>query len=176
MFKIRQAGKGDFSKILSLYQEVSKEKIGIARTHEEITEGYIECFMKNAAESGIELVIENPNNTEQIIAEIHCYKLGPKVFDHVLSELTVLVDKNFQGQGVGKLLFTGLLDIISTTRTDILRVELIAQESNVKAIEFYKKIGFAIEGRFEKRIITGLNTFEADIPMAWINKNYLGAS
>lgn len=85
---------------------------------------------------------------------------------------TVLVDQDFQGQGIGKNLFTKLLEIISTTRTDILRVELVVQESNTKAIEFYKKIGFVIEGRFEKRIRLDRNKFEADIPMAWINKNY----
>jgi ribosomal protein S18 acetylase RimI-like enzyme len=60
-----------------------------------------------------------------------------------------------------------LLDDIQLNRPDILRVELIARESNSKAIQLYEKLGFKIEGRFENRISNDNNSFEADIPMAW---------
>jgi len=56
-------------------------------------------------------------------------------------------------------------------RSDILRIELIARESNKKAIAFYQKLGFQIEGRLLNRIKTE-SGFEADIPMAWMNDNY----
>lgn len=174
MFSTRPANENDFDKIYSLYKKVATEKIGIARSSEEITENYIHAFMKNASASGIELVIEDPSNADRIIAEIHCYKLAPKVFSHLLSELTIVVDQDFHGKGLGKMIFKNLLDTVTETRPDILRVELIAQESNGKAIELYKKVGFKIEGRFEKRIRTCGNNFEADIPMAWINPNYVG--
>ena len=65
------------------------------------------------------------------------------------------------------------MNYIELKRPDILRVELIARESNTKAIDFYKQIGFVQEGRFEKRIIGTDNQFEADIPMAWFNKNFI---
>lgn len=52
-------------------------------------------------------------------------------------------------------------------RPDILRVELIARESNRKAIEFYEKLGFVIEGRFAGRIRSVGGGLEDDIPMAW---------
>jgi RimJ/RimL family protein N-acetyltransferase len=174
MFTPRLTNVKDFQKIYSLYKKVAAEKIGIARSSEEINENYIHEFMKNAAATGIELVVEDPSNADRIIAEIHCYKLTPKVFSHVLSELTIVVDQDFHGKGLGKMIFKNLLDLVTETRPDILRIELVAQESNARAIELYKKIGFNIEGRFEKRIrITG-NHFEADIPMAWINPNYAG--
>ncbi len=70
----------------------------------------------------------------------------------MLSELTVAVDPNYQGKGIGKLIFQSLLNIIQEERNDILRVELITRESNRKAIQFYQKLGFIIERRFEKRI------------------------
>jgi len=69
-------------------------------------------------------------------------------------------------------MFNSLLKLIEEKRTDILRVELIARESNTNAIKFYEKLGFKIEGRFEKRINNKNGNFEADIPMAWFNKNY----
>jgi putative acetyltransferase len=51
-------------------------------------------------------------------------------------------------------------------------VELIARESNLKAIELYQSLGFLIEGRLEMRIKTTDNHYEADIPMGWQNPNY----
>ena len=146
-------------------------EVGIARRIEEISPGYIQHFMENAAASGIELVVENPGNKEEIIAELHCYKMGPAKFDHVLSELTVAVSPAFQGKGLGKLLFNTLFNIVENEMSHILRVELVTQESNTSAIALYTKLGFQIEGRFEGRIRVG-SKVEADIPMVWFNKKY----
>jgi ribosomal protein S18 acetylase RimI-like enzyme len=169
MFSVRHANASDLPKIYALYKMVAEEPIGIARSPEEVTEDYIKNFMQHTAETGIELVIENPDNAGEIIAEIHCSKLGPKIFDHVLSELTIAVHPNFQGQGVGKKIFMHLLEYIINSRKDILRVELFAQESNERAQSFYKKIGFVPEGRFLQRIPGKSNVLEADIPMTWFN-------
>ncbi len=167
-YKIRLATLVDQPKILDLYKKVAKNAGGIARTAEEVTEEYIKNNLEKSDNSGICLVIEDPF-VNRIIGEIHCYKLVPKIFRHILTELTVVVDNEYQNKGLGKLLFTSLFNIIETSRTDILRVELIARESNEKAIRFYEKLGFKIEGRFEKRV----NGVEADIPMAWFNENYV---
>jgi len=172
MFKVRNALPGDFSEIFALYKKVSVLSRGIARNTKEITEEYIQHFMQNANEKGIGLVIDNPENKNEIIAEIHCYKWGIEKFNHVLTELTIAVLPAFHGQGIGKIIFRHLLNLVETERSDILRVELVAQESNGKAIDFYKKLGFTSEGRFENRIKLNNTDFEADIPMAWFNKNF----
>ncbi|MEP6726743.1 MAG: N-acetyltransferase [Bacteroidota bacterium] len=173
MFIIRHANPQDLNKIYALYKKVAQSRFGIARSPEEITESYIKNFMQPAAETGIELVILNPGNESEIIAEIHCYKPEPKIFTHVLSELTIAVAPDFQGQGLGKKIFTHLLEFITTSRPDILRVELFTQETNERAIALYTKIGFKKEGRFEKRVPGKNNVLEADIPMAWFNPAYL---
>jgi ribosomal protein S18 acetylase RimI-like enzyme len=172
MVQIRQANQGDLNKIYALYKKVATETTGLARLGDEITEQYIQDFMKNSSETGIELVIDNGDNSNQIIAEVHCYKLIPKVFSHVLSELTIAVDPGHQGKGIGRMIFTRLLDLIVSTRADVMRVELISRESNLKAISFYESLGFKQEGKFEKRIKYDKNDFEADIPMAWFNPNF----
>ncbi len=172
MFEVRKAGSGDFDKILHLYKKVAAVPGGIARSTDEITAAYIDGFMQQAVSNGIELVVDNPEDRNEIIAEIHCYKWGIEKFSHVLSELTIAVSPAFQGQGVGKLIFTQLLRHIENKMPDILRVELFAQESNEKAINFYKKLGFLPEGRFENRINRLDGSLEADMPMAWFNKNY----
>jgi ribosomal protein S18 acetylase RimI-like enzyme len=172
MFKIRQANPNDFSKIFALYEIVATETTGLARTGDEITDQYIHDVMKNSSESGIELVIDNPDNSDEILAEIHCYKLGPKTFGHVLSELTIAVDPDHQGKGLGRMIFMHLLAFITNNRPDVLRVELISRETNLKAISFYESLGFKREGKLENRIGSDENGFEADIPMAWFNPNF----
>lgn len=166
-FLIRKAGLSDTDNIFELYKTVSKEIGGLARTETEITKIYVENFVNQSFKNGLQFVIIDKLNEHKIIAEIHCYKLEPAVFAHVLSELTVAVSPNYQGKGLGKELFLTLLNDIQSNRPDILRVELIARETNSRAIQLYEKLGFKIEGRFEKRISNDRSTFEADVPMAW---------
>jgi putative acetyltransferase len=166
-FTINAARPEDHGAIASLYQAVAAVEGGLARTAEEITDEYVRHFLKKSVEGGITLVARQTEASE-VIGEIHTYALGPKVFAHVLGELTIAVHPNAQGQGVGKALFTELLRQVSEHRPDILRVELIARESNQKAIQFYRKIGFQIEGRFADRIRSVGGGYESDIPMAWM--------
>lgn len=173
-YKIRSVVQADEQKIFDLYKVVSKTIGGIAREEDEITSNYIKNNLDKSLKNGISLVIEHPDATSQLIAEIHCYQLEPKVFRHVLSELTIVIHPDFQGKGIGKALFIELLNQVKSKRKDILRIELIARESNVNAIELYKSIRFKEEGRFEKRINNRDGSFEADIPMAWINPGFTG--
>lgn len=165
-FIISAATNNDRDELSLLYHAVAAVEGGLARTGDEVTEEYIGNFLKKSLESGVVLVARQPE-MQQIIGEIHAYALGPKVFAHVLGELTIAVHPAKQGLGVGKRLFTELLRRVEQERPDILRVELIARESNRKAIEFYQKLGFHIEGRFENRIRSVGGGYEADIPMAW---------
>ncbi len=149
-----------------LYRTVAAVKGGLARTAEEITTDYVHHFVQKSIARGVLLVARQPE-TQAIIGEIHAYDLGPKVFAHVLGEVTIAVHPNHQGRGVGKALFTTFLEHIEVERPAILRVELIARESNQKAIAFYEKLGFRIEGKFMGRIRSSNGGYEADIPMAW---------
>jgi ribosomal protein S18 acetylase RimI-like enzyme len=173
MFTVRHADAGDAAKIFTLYKAVGAAPIGIARAPEEVSVAYIENFMQQAAHAGIELVIDNPDNANEIIAEIHCHTPALNLLRHIMSDLTIAVHPSFQGRGLGKQIFTQLLEIITAGRPGILRVELYTQESNERAIALYKKLGFVAEGRFEKRVYSRQGVLEADIPMAWFNPSYL---
>src|SRR5580765_916193 len=117
MFTIRQADSSDLNKVYALYKKVATVTTGLARSGDEINDEYIQNFMKNASETGVELIIDHPDNSNQIIAEIHCYKLVPKVFSHILSELAIAVDPDYQGKGIGRMIFTRLLDLIRNNRS-----------------------------------------------------------
>jgi len=169
---VRTAETEDLLKIKLLYQEVARQEGGIARVEHEITDDYIRNFLEKSLESGLILVAENPENPDRLTAEIHAFKPGPAVFDHVLSNLTIVVHPDFQGKKIGRTIFTIFLEQVGLNRPDIGRVELIARESNLKAIRFYQSFGFQIEGRLEMRIKTPDKNYEADIPMGWQNPNF----
>ena len=166
-YSLRLASLNDCAEIRSLYERVASIEGGLARKKNEITEEYITHFIQRSADSGV-IVVATDISNDEIIGEIHCYNSTIDVFKHVLGELTIAVDPQYQGKGIGRLLFTKLLDIIKQEKLEIERVELIARESNVKAIKFYESLGFKIEGRFEKRIRSVSGIYEADIPMAWL--------
>ncbi|HSF52613.1 MAG TPA: N-acetyltransferase [Algoriphagus sp.] len=167
--KIKKSRTEYWPEILDLYRKVAQISGNLARSSEEISGEYVKNFLKKSHETGLSLIAFDSMN---IIGEIHAYKLEPKVFSHVLSELTVAVHPDFQGMGLGRALFSAFLIEVKTSRPDILRVELISRESNKKAIHFYESLGFKQEGRLENRIDLGEGIFEADIPMAWINQEF----
>lgn len=167
-FRVRKAHSADFEAVISLYRRVSLHPGGIARATHEISEAYVRNFSEKAQKNGLQLVVTTPFPEETIVAEIHCYRLDPEAFSHVLSELTIVVDPEFQGKGVGKMMFQALLEMVQAEMPDILRVELITRESNKNAIALYQKLGFKIEGRLENRIRSANGDLEADIPMAWM--------
>lgn len=169
---IRTAVPEDLTKIRKLYQLVARKPGGIAPSEEEITDQYVSDFLSRSLQSGLILVAEHPDDAERLIGEIHAHPPGPAVFNHVYSNLTVVVDPEFQGKKIGHTLFTIFLEEVGINRRGIGRVELIVRESNENAIRFYQSFAFRIEGRLEMRIKRPDGTYEADIPMAWQNPNF----
>lgn len=202
-YTLRPADVTDRDAICTLYKKVIRISGGLARREEEVTGEYVAGFIEKSRENGIHLVATDDKN---IVGEIHCYKPGLQCFDHLLSDLTVAVDPDYQGLGIGKALFIGLLNEVRENRKDILRIELLTGEANKRAIAFYQSIGFSIEGRMPGRYRMGPAdlaqiggspapgasptpgtfgttstpgtfgttppSFDADIPMAWMNPNF----
>ncbi|MGI9224331.1 MAG: GNAT family N-acetyltransferase [Woeseiaceae bacterium] len=163
--KIRMASADDAAAILELYRDVAAIPGGLARLHSEIDMGYVGNFVNRSLDNGVVLVAENAAG--QIIGEIHAYSPGLFCFSHVLSDLTIAVASNWQGSGIGRRLFQSLLDNVTEDRPDILRIELIARESNSNALRFYESLGFEREGRLAGRIRNVDGSLECDIPMGW---------
>jgi ribosomal protein S18 acetylase RimI-like enzyme len=159
----------DAPRVFELYRAIAGEPGGFARTADEISLDSVEQTLRHATRTGISIgAVEKESG--QLVGSIIARKLGPQVFDHVLSDLTIGVHPSFQRQGVGRRLFIDFLEHIQGARPDVLRVELIARETNHHAIRFYESIGFRSEGVFEKRIRNAAGDFESDIPMAWIKR------
>ena len=170
--RYRTATPEDLDAIVKLYKTVAQTEGGIARLEDEVTSDYVRNFLQKSLESGLIVVGEHPDNADDLVAEIHAYKAGIQVFDHVLGELTIVVHPDFRGKKVGRTILTIFLEEVGRNRPDVGKVELIARESNQKAIALYQSMGFLIEGRLEMRIRTTDRRYEADIPMGWQNPNY----
>jgi putative acetyltransferase len=132
---------------------------------------YVNAFLARAVSDGIGLVAVPADagpGPATLAGELHAYPPGPRTFAHVLGELTVAVHPDWQGRGVGRALFAALLSEVERNRPQVTRVELIARESNARAIGLYESLGFRREGRLEGRVRRPDGVVEADIPMAWV--------
>jgi ribosomal protein S18 acetylase RimI-like enzyme len=170
--RYRIADIDDLHSLVTLYKAVARTEDGIARLEYEVTEDYVKDFLLKSLASGLIIVGENPDNETELIASVHAHKKGIKVFDHVLGDLTLVVHPQFHGKKIGRTIFTIFLEEIGRNRPDVGKVELIARESNVKAIALYQSLGFLVEGRMEMRIKNTHDAYEADIPMGWRNPNF----
>ena len=170
--RYRTADMDDLHRLTVLYKLVARTEGGIARLETEVTEEYVRNLIQKSLATGIIIVGENPDDADELVASIHGYKAGIKVFDHVLGDVTIVVHPKFQGKKIGRTILTIFLEEIGQNRLDIGKVELITRESNIKAIQLYQSLGFLIEGRMEMRIRTTHHTYEADIPMGWQNPNF----
>ena len=168
MKTIRKTQKVDIDNIYDLYKKTASTLGGLARYEDEITKEYISSFVTQSMVKGLSLVIEKDNH---IIGEIHAYSPGLKVFNHILSDLTICIHPDYQGQQYGKKVFSEFMKIVKIEMQDIKRVELITRESNTKAINFYKNTGFMVEGCLKNRIDGISNDLENDIPMAWLRNS-----
>jgi len=168
-YTIRPAVLSDHAALKHLYQQVAQVPGGIARQYDEIDDAYIDRILSNSLASGIMLVVQDDAN---IIAAMHAYKLQPRVFAHMLGELTIAVHPAYQGQGIGRKLFNTFLETVKKEWPSIVRVELMVRESNTKAILFYESLDFKKEGHLQKRIMGVFGVLEADICMGRINPHY----
>ncbi len=151
-YTLRSASVTDRDDICTLYKKVIRISGGLARREEEITPEYVEGFIEKARAYGLQFVATDGTH---IVGEIHCYKPGIQCFDHLLGDLTIAVDPDYQGLGIGKALFMGILNEVKENRKGILRIELMTGEANKRAIAFYQSLGFVIEGRMPNRYKLG---------------------
>lgn len=168
----REATIDDLLPIYELYKEVASVSGGLARRSDEITQDYVAEFIQKSISSGMIIVGEHPEIAGKLVCEVHAYRKGIAVFNHVLGDLTLIVHPAFQGKKIGRTIFSIFLNEIYTHHPHIGKVELIARESNTRAIALYQSLGFRIEGRLEMRIKNTDGTYEADIPMSWQNPNF----
>lgn len=99
-------------------------------------------------------------------------KYGIRIFDHILTHLTIIVHPDHQGKGLGKKILQAFLHEVMENRPDIRRVELESRSSNFRSIGLYKELGFVQEGTMKNKTRNKDGSFEDSILMAWTNPHY----
>jgi len=155
--------------LMQIHQAVSAIPGGLIRKPAEITSSYIEEIIESASSNGLMLVAQEG---EEIVGEIHAYTPNIFSFQHLLTDLTIVVHPGHQGKGVGRKMFTRFLDIVQNDYPHILRVELYVRRHNTKNVQFYTSLGFEIEGVHERKIYVSPGMFETPLQMVWINPGY----
>lgn len=166
-YLIEPARQPDIASIGDLLRQVAAIDGGLVRTPAELSSDYLQQILNRSLQSGITLVARAKDES-RILGVILAQALGPRTLAHVLGEVTMAVHLDHQNLGIGRALLNGLIDKVTHGYPHICRVELLTRESNVKARTLYAACGFREEGRLEGRIRNSDDSYEADIPMAWI--------
>jgi len=155
--------------LLELYKIVAKISDGIILNEDEIDEDFVNDFLEKSIDNGLILVgmIDG-----KIVGEIHAYTPNIYAFQHILTDLTIVVSPDNQGQGIGRKLFESFLNTVENNFSHIKRIELYTREYNTKNVKFYESLGFINEGRQKDKIFIKNATFETPIHMAWFNPGY----
>ena len=144
-FTVGPATPQDAAAILALHRKVAAVPGGLAREPGEVTADYVAHAMAVAADGGINLVAVDADGG--LCGELHVERMKVGIFAHVLTDLTVAVDPDWQGRGVGSALFRALIEMARTMSPPIGRIELWTGAANLGAQRLYQRLGFKIEGR-----------------------------
>ena len=129
--KIKKADFRYSSDLLKLYKNVAKISDGIIRNENEIDQIFISEILDNSVKNGLILVglID-----ETLVGEIHAYTPKIFAFQHILTNLTIVVTPSHQGKGIGRKLFEKFLEYVKTDFVHILRIELYTREQNERNV------------------------------------------
>ena len=136
---------------------------GLGRLPDEMDRPWIEEALAGALAGGVAV---GAWDGSRLVGMIKASRMPSVQFQHVLWDLTIAVDPEAQGRGVGQNLFTELLASARSLSPPVERIELVVREGLTHAIRLYERLGFRPEGRFERRFRLSNGTYEADLPMA----------
>ncbi len=164
-FCYRRIEINDEEKIFRLYKKSSEVKEGLARAPEEITNKYIKEYISNTINKGLGIIILDENQVE--VAVLLSYKNEPKTFTPTIGNMSLAVNPDFIGYGVGKKIFTYYINEITNNFPEIQRIELNVRQTNQRAIDIYKSVGFVVEGVMKNRLLDSNSKLSDDTFMAW---------
>ena len=135
---------------------------GLGRLPDEMDLPWMEQALAGALDGGLAI---GAGDGARLAGLIKAGRMPSVQFAHVLWDLTVAVDPDFQGRGIGQGLFEALFADAAMLTPRIERIELVVREGLTHAIRLYERMGFRQEGRFERRFRLSDGTYEADLPM-----------
>jgi putative acetyltransferase len=158
--KLRPLSLADAPMVLVLMRRAEG---GLGRLPDEMDLPWMEEALAGALNGGIAI---GAWDGSRLVGMIKASRMPSVQFQHVLWDLTVAVDPESQGRGIGQSLFDSLFASAATLTPKIERIELVVREGLTHAIRLYERLGFRQEGCFERRFRLSNGAYEADLPMA----------
>lgn len=140
-FTLRLASVSDFDALFEIYMD---EKINLFLNFEIMDKKTFREIFDDLMSSGKMYVYEYKEN---IIATCIVMRQKRRA-NHVVSLGTLATHPKFQGQGIGTQFMKELIEKIKLD--GIKRIDLCAEADNPIALNFYKKLGFQLEGTLKK--------------------------
>ena len=126
----------------------------------------VENFVAMIEKSTTRYIVVEQNN--EIIGHAFLEQMSLKAVAHIM-RLTIAVHEGHQGQGVGKLMMSHLIDWAKNTPS-VEKIELHVRATNLQAIALYKSVGFVEEGRLTRRIKISDGHYLDDLTMGLVLK------
>lgn len=143
-FKLRIASASDFDGLYSIYMD---KEVNPFLNFEIMSKEKFKPIFNELLQSGDFYVYENET---QIVATCIVMRLKRRA-QHVASLGTLATHPDFQGKGIGTQFMNELIDKLKNA--GIKRIDLCAEADNHKALGFYRKLGFELEGILKKYFI-----------------------
>lgn len=167
---IRRDTLDDALDIFELYKKVSSiYPDSLAQQIDEITFSYVKSIIKDAHLRGLILLMFNNKN---LIGFLKGYTSEFRRKAHILTNVTMMVDPNAVGQGLGAQLLKAYQDEIQKSFQHIRAMELLPYNSNIRGIRLYEKMGFVLTATLPGKIRYIDGTFGDQLLMNWINPNF----
>lgn len=144
MIAIREAEAKDLEQITTIYNEAVKNTTATFDTIEKTIEER-KVWLKNRDENFPVLVAEKNNIIAGYIA---LNKWSERKAYDITAEISVYVNTNFRGQGIGKLLVQTMVARAQQTNLQSLIARIT--EGNEQSIYLHKLVGFEVMGVMKK--------------------------
>ncbi len=151
--EIKEAGLEDYWGIVNFTKRIGDERGGFA--------GYMTLsdydIIKRCCESTdrIFLIAKDENNVVGLCTLLFGNTLENQ--DHI-GEIGIAIDEKYRGKGISSLLAKEMINISRNSNIRILKAIII--EDNIRAINFFKKMGFKKRGYLYKESLDGQGLFK----------------
>ena len=167
---IRRGTLDDALNIFQLYKKVSSiYPDSLAQQVDEITFSYIKSIIEDAHLLGLILLMFD---NENLIGIVKGYTSRFRRKAHVLTDVTIMMDPDTVGQGLGTQLLKAYQDEIQKSFQHIRVMELLPYNSNIKGIGLYEKMGFVLTATLPGKIRYIDGAFGDQLLMNWTNPNF----
>lgn len=104
------------------------------------------------------------DDDDQILGYAYAHLYGPRAAFAWTVEASIYLDHNFEGHGLGTMLYKKLEEIL--TKQGVVNLMACVTEENLNSIKFHEKLGYKVVGVFPK---TGFK-FNRWLDITWLQK------